>query len=97
MRRDTIDLKTSYFILHPLSAAKNGAKGMNTPCWEAGEWTALVGGNPTERIWEIVSQRHSPLSRQVAVQHHRSDRDTTREVQAEVQRKVTLATAFSEK
>ena len=23
---------------------------MNTPCWEAGGWTALVGGNPTERI-----------------------------------------------
>ena len=28
----------------------NGANGMNTPCWEAGGWTALVGGNPTERI-----------------------------------------------
>jgi len=23
---------------------------MNTPCPEAGGWTALVGGNPTERI-----------------------------------------------
>ncbi|HEX9281155.1 MAG TPA: hypothetical protein VF878_01640 [Candidatus Udaeobacter sp.] len=23
---------------------------MNTPCWEAGGWTALVGGNPTEPI-----------------------------------------------
>jgi hypothetical protein len=23
---------------------------MNTPSWEAGGWTALVGGNPTERI-----------------------------------------------
>ena len=23
---------------------------MNTPCWEADGWTALVGGNPTERI-----------------------------------------------
>jgi len=23
---------------------------------EAGEWTALVGGNPTERIGEIASQ-----------------------------------------
>jgi len=23
---------------------------MNTPCWEAGGWTGLVGGNPTERI-----------------------------------------------
>jgi hypothetical protein len=23
---------------------------MNTPDWEAGEWIALVGGNPTERI-----------------------------------------------
>ena len=28
----------------------NGANGMNTPCWEAGGWTALVGGNPTEPI-----------------------------------------------
>jgi hypothetical protein len=28
----------------------NAANGMNTPCWEAGGWTALVGGNPTERI-----------------------------------------------
>jgi hypothetical protein len=28
----------------------NGTNGMNTPCWEAGGWTALVGGNPTERI-----------------------------------------------
>ena len=27
-----------------------GANGMNTPCWEAGGWTAMVGGNPTERI-----------------------------------------------
>jgi hypothetical protein len=31
-------------------ASFNGANGMNTPCWEAGGWTALVGGNPTERI-----------------------------------------------
>jgi hypothetical protein len=23
---------------------------MNAPCWEAGGWTALVGGNPTEPI-----------------------------------------------
>jgi hypothetical protein len=23
---------------------------MNTPSWEAGGWTALVGGNPIERI-----------------------------------------------
>lgn len=23
---------------------------MNTSCWEAGGWTVLVGGNPTERI-----------------------------------------------
>jgi hypothetical protein len=23
---------------------------MNTPCWEAGGGTALVGGNPTEQI-----------------------------------------------
>jgi hypothetical protein len=22
-------------------AVKNGTKGMNTPCWEAGEWTAM--------------------------------------------------------
>ena len=28
----------------------NGVNGMNTPCWKAVGWTALVGGNPTERI-----------------------------------------------
>jgi len=31
----------------------NGANGMNTPCWEAGGWTALVGRNPTERIGRL--------------------------------------------
>src|SRR5262249_29134725 len=37
--------------LRPLPLHRsNGANGMNTPCWEAGGWTALVGGNPTERI-----------------------------------------------
>jgi hypothetical protein len=28
----------------------NEANGMNTPSWEADGWTALVGGNPTQRI-----------------------------------------------
>ena len=32
------------------NVGKNGATGRNTPCWEAGGWTALVGGNPTEPI-----------------------------------------------
>jgi hypothetical protein len=39
-------LKAHYPPLH----RPNGANGMNTPCWEAGRWTALVDGNPTERI-----------------------------------------------
>jgi hypothetical protein len=42
----------SVFSVVKTSAIRNpnGANGMNTPCWEAGGWTALVGGNPTERI-----------------------------------------------
>src|SRR5262245_9302792 len=42
-------LESRSFVRLPLHRL-NGANGMNTPCWEAGGWTALVGGNPTERI-----------------------------------------------
>ena len=35
---------------HGQRTSFNGANGMNTPRWEAGGWTALVGGNPTEPI-----------------------------------------------
>jgi hypothetical protein len=34
----------------PDGMRRNGANGMNTSRWEGGGWTALVGGNPTERI-----------------------------------------------
>ena len=42
-------LDSRTFVRLPLHRP-NGANGMNTPSWEAGGWTALVGGNPTERI-----------------------------------------------
>ena len=46
--------------------------------------------------WSEGDERHGRLSREVAVEHRGSDRDTTRAVQTEAREEVTQATAFSE-
>src|SRR5205823_10774335 len=50
--------------------------GMNTPCWEAGGWTALVGGNPTERIGRSRVSDMAGNAARVAVECSGRCRDT---------------------
>src|SRR6266496_4430690 len=54
----------------------NGANGMNTPRWEAGGWTALVGGNPTERIGRSRVSDMAGNAARVAVECGERCRDT---------------------
>ena len=49
---------------------------MNTPCWEAGGWTALVGGNPTERIGRSRVNDMAGNAARVAVECGGRRRDT---------------------
>lgn len=42
---------------------------MNTPCWEVGGWTALVGGNATERIGRSRVYDDAKEVRDLAVAH----------------------------
>ena len=47
---------------------------MNTPCWEAGGWTALVGGNPTEPIGRSrVNDMEGKVTRVGASERSRGD------------------------
>jgi len=54
------------------------------------EWSE---GDERHSRWAGIATREECL----AVEHRGSDRDTTRAVQAEAQKEMTLATAFNEK